>query len=116
MRRIVLTGLAALAVWAGESAGEKLYMAKGCYGCHGVSGEGIGGYPALACRPESELMRKLENLRRGIGHSDKRDMMIPFARALTPRQMEQITKFLSEACEGGDEEETPEDILGGYGS
>ncbi|WP_457596488.1 c-type cytochrome [Hydrogenimonas sp.] len=96
--------------------GASLYMAKGCYGCHGTAGEGIGDYPAIAGRPQKELARKLHDLKRGIGYTSKRDMMIPFAKALSDEEIEALAHYLSRIDEKREEEEVPPDILGGFGS
>ena len=94
--------------------GEKIYMAKGCYGCHGTEAEGVNNYPRLACRSEADLLDKLHKLRRGIGHTDERDMMIPFAKALSEAQIKAVVKYLSRKCqESKEEEEFPEELLGG---
>ena len=112
-KRLVLW-LLPLALTASE--GEKIYMAMGCYGCHGVRGEGIGDYPRLGGRSAAYLIRKLHDLQKGIGHSSKRDLMIPFAKGLDESQIEAVSEYLSAIDPHGEEEEVPEEILGGFGS
>ncbi|WP_353662238.1 c-type cytochrome [Hydrogenimonas sp. SS33] len=115
-RNIVLITVLALLPLFGADKGEQIYMSKGCYGCHGTHGEGIGDYPRLAGRSQAELMRLLEQLKKGIGHTSKREMMIPFAQALDEAQMKAVTRFLSAQNPHAEEDEslrTPEDILGG---
>ncbi len=98
----------------GTKEGERIYMAKGCYGCHGTEAEGVNNYPRLACRSEGDLLDKLHKLRRGVGHSAEREMMIPFAKALSDAQMRAVVKYLSRKCEESEEEEEfPEELLGG---
>jgi len=103
-------------IQAQVAAGEKVYMSKGCYGCHGTRGEGIGDYPVLAGRSEEDLMDKLRLLRQGEGHTAKRQLMIPFAKGLTEKEMAAVTAFLARQNPHAEEDEsleTPEDILGG---
>ncbi|WP_201352850.1 c-type cytochrome [Hydrogenimonas urashimensis] len=110
-----MIGLALVPLFGAQN-GEQIYMGKGCYGCHGTRGEGIGDYPRLAGRSRAELMRLLEQLKKGIGHTSKREMMIPFAKALDKAQMEAVTRYLSAQNPHAEEDEsleTPEDILGG---
>ena len=95
------------------SEGERLYMAKGCYGCHGSAGEGVNNYPRLACRPRSELMGRLRALREGRGYGFERDLMIPYAKSLSEKEMEEVTRYLSRRCGEQEEERIPEEILGG---
>ena len=98
----------------GAQEGERLYSAMGCYGCHGVHGEGLGSYPKLAGKPQSYLVQKLHRLKKGIGHTSKRNQMIPFAKALDETQIQAITRYLSRQLgEKRSEDETPYDIMGG---
>ena len=112
MGRMVWTTIVfAAALFASE--GEGIYMAKGCYGCHGSGGEGVNNYPRLACRPQSELMARLHALRKGAGHTPEEDLMVPFAKALSEKEMEAVTRYLSRLCEKREEEKIPDYILGG---
>jgi cytochrome c553 len=105
-----------IAVTLTASEGERIYMSQGCYGCHGVRGEGIGDYPVVGGKPYAYLVKKLHALKRGIGHTSKRDLMIPFAKALDEEQVEAVSRYLSAIGEKRDEEEVPPDVLGGFGS
>ncbi|BDY13819.1 c-type cytochrome [Hydrogenimonas cancrithermarum] len=115
VRYMFFLALFAISISA-SSEGERLYMSKGCYGCHGTYGEGIGDYPKLAGREIDELADRLHALQRGIGHTSKRDMMIPFAKSLHESEIEAIAKYLSFQQPDISEDEsleTPEEILGG---
>ena len=108
-----------LIVFAEQREGEKIYMSMGCYGCHGVRGEGIGDYPKIGGKPAEYLKTKLHNLQKGIGYTSKRDLMIPFAKGLDERQIDAVSLYLSRidphsSTDG--EEDVPDDILGGFGS
>ncbi len=97
-----------------EDMGEKIYISMGCYGCHGVSGEGVNDFPKLAGRPAGYIAERLRELKRGIGHTSRKEMMVPYARALDSRQIEAVSAFLSSAGSQSPEDlEVPEDILGG---
>ncbi len=108
-----------LALWPSEGAlemeGERIYMAKGCYGCHGVAGEGVNDFPKLAGKSKGYLAKRLRELKRGVGRTPGRQMMIPFAKRLTEREIVAISAFLCGAGETGDGDrmEIPEEILGG---
>ncbi|WP_300367265.1 c-type cytochrome [Hydrogenimonas sp.] len=108
---LLLASLFALA-----SEGEKIYMGMGCYGCHGVKGEGIGDYPKIGGKPIGYLVKKLHDLQQGIGYSSKRDMMIPFAKGLNEKQIKTVSHYLSTIDRHGQEKDVPEEILGGFGS
>ncbi len=100
----------------GAETGEKLYNTLGCYGCHGLNGEGIGTYPKLSGKSASYLQRQLHRLKKGIGQTSKRNLMIPFAKALSEAEIEALVHYLASRLEGRESEDTPDDILGGMGS
>ncbi len=114
---LLLTLLPLFANGASESlkdAGEKIYISMGCYGCHGVSGEGVNDFPRLAGRPAGYLAERLRELKMGSGYTPKKEMMVPYAKALDERQIEAVSAFLSSVGSHNPEElEVPEDILGG---
>ncbi|WOE71002.1 c-type cytochrome [Hydrogenimonas thermophila] len=101
---------------ANENIGEKIYMTKGCYGCHGTKGEGIGTYPKLAGKPVTLLIEKLNKLKKGIGQTSKRDLMIPFAKALSKKEIEEVSKYLSLININDKGEDIADEYLGGFGS
>jgi cytochrome c553 len=76
--------------------GETLYFSKGCNGCHGIKGEGLNQYPKLANVKKSDLIKKLEQFRKGISTNQQQEMMIPFAQSLTDEEIDGLTTFLSE--------------------
>ncbi len=97
-----------------EYAGEKIYISMGCYGCHGVSGEGVNDFPKLAGKPADYLANRLRELKSGVGHTSKKEMMVPYARALDEKQIAAVSAFLSSAgSQSRRDLEVPEDILGG---
>lgn len=77
-------------------SGKKLYFAKGCSGCHGISAGGTNQYPPLAYRRKPFLMSKLKNFRAKKGDTQQSQMMIPFAMGLSDQEIDLITTFLSE--------------------
>ncbi|BDY12228.1 c-type cytochrome [Hydrogenimonas cancrithermarum] len=100
-----------------QSEGETIYMTKGCYGCHGVKGEGIGNYPKLAGKPEAFLIDRLHKLKEGIGHTSKRDIMIPFAKALSEKEIRSVSGYLGRIDPSRDrKEDVADEYLGGFGS
>jgi len=75
--------------------GEQLYFAKGCNGCHGIKGEGLHEYPALAGRQKQILAGKLEQFRKGISQNQQQELMIGFAQELHDDEIDALTTFLS---------------------
>lgn len=76
--------------------GKKLYFAKGCNGCHGISATGTNEYPSLAYRRKPLLTYKLNEYRAKRGNSQQAELMIPFAMQLNDSQINALTTFLSE--------------------
>ena len=101
---------------ANENIGEKIYMTKGCYGCHGTKGEGIGTYPKLAGKSATLLIERLNKLKKGIGQTSKRDLMFPFAKALSKKEIEEVNKYLSLINVSDKGEDIADEYLGGFGS
>ena len=104
MGKLLLTAVL-LPIFVLASEGEKIYMSMGCYGCHGIKGEGIGDYPKIGGKPTTYLVKKLHNLQNGIGYSSKRDMMIPFAKGLNDAQIDAVSRYLSRI-----DQHTPEEV------
>ncbi len=96
-----------------KSDGERLYIEHGCYGCHGSLGEGINGYPKLARKPIEYLARRLHDFKSGKAKGSRKEMMIPYARALSEKEIEALSAFLAFIPEETKESmEVPEEILG----
>jgi cytochrome c553 len=96
--------------------GKKLYFAKGCNGCHGISAAGTNLYPALAYRRKEFLIYKLNRLRSKQGDTQLAEMMIPFAMALSDSQIDALTTFLSDYHEKSKGKYVPDDSNTGDGS
>ncbi|BBG66164.1 cytochrome c, class I [Hydrogenimonas sp.] len=97
-----------------RSAGERLYMSMGCYGCHGVSGEGVNDFPKLAGKPADYLKERLKELKKGVGHTSRKEMMVPYAKALSDEQIDEVSAYLSSSGSSDEESmEVPEEIMGG---
>lgn len=93
---LIFPMIALMAAPSAYEQGKKLYFAKGCNGCHGISAAGTNIYPALAYRRKALLTSKLERLRSKQGNTQLASMMIPFAMGLSDSQIDAITTFLSE--------------------
>ena len=76
--------------------GKKLYFAKGCNGCHGITASGTHQYPALAYRRKPFLSTKLKEYRAKKASTQLAQMMIPFALGLKDSEIDALTTFLSE--------------------
>lgn len=99
MRIFVLLLACTILLFAAPSVydqGKRLYFAKGCNGCHGISAGGSGQYPALAFRRQPFLEHKLKQYRAKQGTTQLSQMMIPFALTLSDAQINALTTFLSQ--------------------
>lgn len=99
MRFILLAFVTFLASHAEESrykVGEKLYVSKGCSGCHGIQAEGMGANPFLANKPKGFLTYKLKRFREGIADTQPQETMIGFALGLSDEQIDALTTYLSD--------------------
>lgn len=81
--------------------GKKLYMERGCNGCHGNKAEGLHNYPRLANRAKGFLTYKLERFRSKISDNQQQEMMIPFALELSDAEIDALTTFLYEYVDEG---------------
>jgi len=77
-----------------EKVGSKLYTKYGCYGCHGVNAEGGNGFPKLAGKSSYYLRKKLLGYKNGTIHSNRANMMRPFAKDLSQKEIEAIAAYL----------------------
>ena len=119
MRAFVLLFMGTTLLLATPSAydeGKKLYFGKGCNGCHGISAEGSGQYPALAYRRKPFLIDKLKGYRSKQGATQLSQMMIPFAIGLSDKQIDALTTFFSEYKEGESHDKTERSSRGDGGS
>ena len=99
VRYIVWLFLVSGLLWAKSDnydEGERLYFSKGCNGCHGIKGEGLHEYPALANRNKAILVGKLERFRKGLSDNQQQEMMIGFAQGLSDAEIDALTTFLHE--------------------
>lgn len=83
--------------------GEILYSQKGCNGCHGIAGEGMGTYPRLANKQKYILVKKLKFYRGKKGVMNQTaQIMIPFAENLNDSEISYLTTYLSEYTKNED--------------
>jgi cytochrome c553 len=85
--------------------GEQLYFGKGCLSCHGTDATGLHNYPSLAKRSKWDLKRRLLKFRSGIESSQQSLIMIPFAKNLTDREIDELSYFLQNIKQNEDQEE-----------
>jgi cytochrome c553 len=88
--------LSAIMLFASEQniTGEQIYNKKGCYGCHGAKGEGVGNYPKLAGKSVYYLTKKLQGYKNKTIHSNRAPIMQSFAAPLTYQEIQALAKFL----------------------
>jgi len=75
--------------------GEKLYMQKGCYSCHGIKADGMHNYPRLANRAKGFLTYKLKRFRNKISDNQQQELMIAFATGLSDADIDNLTTFFT---------------------
>jgi cytochrome c553 len=100
--------------------GATLYTSLGCYGCHGPTAMGDGGYPQLAGKKPEYLRKKLHQYRDNRVKTAKAFLMAPFANNLSDEQIEMFVEYLSQLKESEVRYDTdmtaPNDAYGGGGS
>ena len=101
-----------------NTTGEQLYTKNGCYGCHGSNAQGGNGFPKLAGKPEDFLQKRLFGYKNGTIHSNRANMMQPFAKRLSNEEIKKIAHFLSSLSQKKlfDEERYFEDYVVGDSS
>jgi len=93
MKKIFII-LSLLPLFSFADSGEKLYTKLGCYGCHGANAEGGNGFPKLAGKSSSYLIKKLQGYKYEKINSNRADMMKPFAKNLSKKEIELLAKYL----------------------
>lgn len=93
MKKLILTIASISFIYA--SQGEKLYMQHGCYGCHGIGGVGSNNFPKLQGKSKAYLVARLKGYKNETINSGRADMMKPFAKALTIKEIEAIANYLA---------------------
>ena len=84
--------------------GEQLYFSNGCLNCHGTDATGLHNYPSLAKRSKWDLKRALLKYRAGVESSQQSLIMIPFARNLSNRDIDNLSYYLENLTKDKDRE------------
>ncbi len=101
MKKILLICLVVSVGFSQDSLKEKkvdgklIYMKNGCYGCHGVDAKGDKDFPSLAGKSKSVLIKKLTLYKEEKINSNRSNIMKPFAKALSKKEIESLADFLS---------------------
>ena len=77
-----------------SSIGEKLYTKHGCYGCHGINAEGTNNFPKLAGKSAYYIKKRLHGYKEDKINSNRANMMKPFAKALSDKEIEILANYL----------------------
>ncbi len=90
---IALAGLVNMPVQAGDAAaGASAYSAKGCIGCHGMSGkQPIADYPAIGGKPADYIAAELNKFRSGERNNP---VMMPMAAMLNDADVANLAAYL----------------------
>ncbi len=97
MRKWIIFTLSVVCIWAADtnnSKGSQIYTKHGCYGCHGVNAEGSNDFPKLAGKSKYYLKRKLLGYKNGTIHSGRANMMRPFAKSLSEKEIDILAEYL----------------------
>ena len=79
--------------------GEKLYLKKACYSCHGNRLEGMHQYPSLANRAKGYMSYRLKRFRSRLADTQQQEMMITFAADLSDEDIDNLTTYMYEYVE-----------------
>jgi len=79
--------------------GKATYQEKGCGACHGTKLEGMNMYPYLANRQKGFLTYKLKRFRNRHSDNQQQEMMIPFAKNLSDKEIDNLTTYMYEYVE-----------------
>jgi len=74
---------------------EMIYLKYGCPSCHGFYGQGTSSGPRLQNKKESLLLKRLQNLQKGIIRKPNGTVMISFAQSLDENQTKAMAHYLS---------------------
>lgn len=72
-----------------------LYIQYSCPSCHGFYAQGTNIGPRLQDQKEEALLRRLQNLQKGITRKPNGSVMISFAQSLDENQTKAMAKYLS---------------------
>ncbi|WP_187647117.1 c-type cytochrome [Nitrosophilus labii] len=75
--------------------GEKIYTKYGCYGCHGIDAKGNSTFPKLIGKSKNYLIERLKGYKNETINSNRADMMKPYAKNLSYKDIELIAEYLS---------------------
>ena len=89
-----LAGLVNAPLQAGDAgAGASAYNAKGCVGCHGVSGKKpIANYPVIGGKPADFISTELNKFRKGERNNP---VMMPMAAMLSDADVANLAAYLA---------------------
>lgn len=76
--------------------GKKLYKQKSCGNCHGAKLQGMNLYPFLANRSGGFLTYKMKRFRSRKSDNQQQEMMIPFARNLSDKEIKDLVLYMVE--------------------
>lgn len=91
-KMVIILSLSSLLL---ASNGEKIFTKNGCYGCHGIDAQGNGSFPKLAGKSKYYLISRLKGYKNGTIKSNRANMMKPFAKSLSDKDIEDVATYLS---------------------
>ncbi len=76
-------------------AKQTISYASKCASCHGEKGEGKAGFPKLAGQSEKQIADKLNGYKNGTYGNERKNIMIPQAKALSNEDIAELAKTIS---------------------
>jgi len=93
MKQIIALLFLLVLLWGKDA--ETLYLSNGCPNCHGFYGQGTSSGPRLQNKKEALLLRRLQDLQKGIARTPEGEIMIPFSKSMDANQTKAMAHYLS---------------------
>ena len=93
MKQIIALLFLLVLLWGKDA--ETLYLSNGCPNCHGFYGQGTSSGPRLQNKKEALLLRRLQDLQKGIARTPEGEIMIPFSKSMDANQTKAMAHYPS---------------------
>ena len=83
---------------------QTLYLTNACPSCHGIYGQGIGTAPNITRQKPEEILKRLNELKKGNIRTIDGAIMVSFANSLDENQTLEMANYLSTLERNDDDE------------
>ena len=83
---------------------QSLYLTNACPSCHGIYGQGIGTAPNITRQKPEEIVKRLNELKKGKTKTVEGSVMVSFAMSLDENQTLKMAEYLSTLKPNDDDE------------